>query len=102
MPNTFDDVCCPILELRQYTLHPGARDTLIRLFDRELVETQEELGMRIVGQFRDLDEPDRFVWLRGFSDMVSRAEGLAAFYGGPGWKGHAPEAHAPIGGSHDP
>ena len=57
--------CCPIVELRQYTLHPGQRDVLIDLFDREFVESQEALGMKIVGQFRDLDNPNRFVWLRG-------------------------------------
>ena len=45
--------CCPVLELRRYTVHPGTRDTLVRLFDREFVETQEAVGMRIVGQFRD-------------------------------------------------
>ena len=28
---------CPIVELRQYTLHPGKREVLIDLFDRELV-----------------------------------------------------------------
>ena len=101
MPNTFDDVCCPILELRQYTLHPGARDTLVRLFDRELIETQEAAGMRIVGQFRDRDDPDRFVWVRGFADMASRAEALAAFYGGPAWKAHAREANATMVDSDD-
>ena len=57
--------CCSIVELRQYTLHPGQRDVLIDLFDREFVESQEALGMKIVGQFRDLDNPNRFVWLRG-------------------------------------
>ena len=61
--------CCPIIELRQYTLHPGKRDVLIDLFDREFVESQEALGMKIIGQFRDLDNPNRFVWLRGFRDM---------------------------------
>jgi len=25
--------------------------------------------MALVGQFRDLADPDRFVWLRGFPDM---------------------------------
>src|SRR4030095_14160855 len=65
--------CCPIIELRQYTLHPGKRDVLIELFDREFVESQETLGMNIVGQFRDLADPNRFVWLRGFRDMTSRA-----------------------------
>src|SRR5262245_17656726 len=67
-----------VLELRQYTLHPGMRDTLIDLFDREFVETQEDVGMRALGQFRDLDAPDRFVWLRGFPDLASRAARLQA------------------------
>jgi hypothetical protein len=77
--------CCPVVELRQYTLHPGRRDELIELFDRALLEPQEAVGMRVIGQFRDLGDPDRFVWLRGFADMESRREALAAFYGGPVW-----------------
>jgi len=86
--------CCPILELRQYTLRPGQRNVLIELFDREFIETQEAEGMRILGQFRDLDNPDRFVWLRGFQDMPGRARSLGAFYGGPGWKAHSKAANA--------
>jgi hypothetical protein len=96
-----EPTCCPVLELRQYTLRPRARDILVRLFDREFVESQEALGMRIVGQFRDLDDADRFVWVRGFADMASRAEGLAAFYGGPVWKAHAREANATMVDSDD-
>lgn len=88
------DACCPIVELRQYTLQPGQRDVLIELFDRELVETQEATGMQIIGQFRDLDRPDVFVWLRGFPDMERRHEALVGFYGGPVWKAHAPAARA--------
>ena len=84
----------PIIELRQYALRPGQREVLIGLFDRELVESQEALGMAILGQFRDLDDPDRFVWLRGFTDMPGRAEALTAFYGGPVWKAHSTEANA--------
>jgi quinol monooxygenase YgiN len=86
--------CCPIVELRQYTLHPDQREVLIELFDREFVETQEAEGMRVLGQFRDLDKPDRFVWLRGFQDMPARARALGAFYGGPAWKAHRKEANA--------
>ncbi len=88
------DTCCPIVELRQYTLHEGARETLIELFDREFVESQEACGMRVIGQFRDLDNPDRFVWLRGFPDMPRRAQALAAFYGAPVWKAHRETANA--------
>lgn len=86
--------CCPIVELRQYTLRPGQRDVLIELFDREFVETQEAEGMKILGQFRDLDNPDRFVWLRGFPDMPERARALGAFYRGPAWKAHSKTANA--------
>jgi quinol monooxygenase YgiN len=84
----------PVVELRQYTLRPGQRDVLIDLFDREFVESQEAEGMAIVGQFRDLDDPDRFVWIRGFDDMPARARALAAFYGGPAWKAHSAAANA--------
>src|SRR5262249_21434026 len=87
-------LCCPIVELRQYTLHPGRRDALVALFEAEFVESQEACGMTIIGTFRDLDDPDRFVWLRGFSDMETRAAALAAFYGGPVWKAHREAANA--------
>ncbi|WP_435859792.1 NIPSNAP family protein [Streptomyces narbonensis] len=90
-----------MIELRQYTLRPGRRDELIELFDRELVETQEETGMTVLGQFRDLDDPDRFVWLRGFPDMASRREALSAFYGGPVWAAHGPRANATMVDSDD-
>lgn len=95
------DINCQVLELRQYTLHPGQRDTLIELFDREFVEPQEAIGMAVMGQFRDRDAPDRFVWLRGFTDMDSRASGLAAFYGGPVWQQHRDAANATMIDSDD-
>jgi NIPSNAP len=89
-----ETTCCPVVELRQYTLKPGQRDTLIALFEREFIESQEALGMRIIGTFRDLEKPDRFVWLRGFRDMESRAVQLQEFYGGPIWKAHREAANA--------
>jgi len=86
--------CCSIVELREYTLHPGAREDLIDLFDREFVESQEALGVHVIGQFRDVDRPDRFVWLRGFPDMDSRLASLTSFYGGPVWDEHKDAANA--------
>src|SRR5438552_16977827 len=84
----------PVVELRQYTLHPGQRDVLIDLFDREFVETQEEVGMRVIGQFRNAEHANQFAWLRGFADMESRARGLQAFHGGPVWAAHRNAANA--------
>jgi quinol monooxygenase YgiN len=83
----------PIVELRQYTLHEGRRDELIELFDREFVETQEAVGMQVIGQFYDLDDPNRFVWLRGFNDMFAREQSLNTFYSGPIWKAHRDAAN---------
>ncbi|MBX3605675.1 MAG: NIPSNAP family protein [Piscinibacter sp.] len=90
-----------VVELRQYTLHPGRRDELIELFDREFVETQEAQGVAVMGQFRDLDVAERFVWLRGFPDMEHRAGSLAAFYDGPVWQRHRDAANATMVDSDD-
>jgi NIPSNAP len=84
----------PIVELRMYALHPGRRDELIRLFEREFIESQEAVGIQLIGQFYDLDDPNRFVWLRGFHDMAARAKSLEAFYSGPVWKAHREAANA--------
>jgi len=84
----------PIVELRQYALHDGKRDELIDLFEREFIESQEALGMKVMGTFTDVDLPNRFVWLRGFKDMPSRQTGLTQFYGGPVWQAHREQANA--------
>jgi hypothetical protein len=90
-----------VVELRQYALHPGRRDVLIELFDRAFVETQEAVGMKVIGQFRDLDRPDRFIWLRGFEDMEQRRSALTAFYDGPVWAAHRDAANATMIDSDD-
>ena len=84
-----------VVELRQYTLRPGQRDVLIDLFDRELLEPQEAAGCTVVGQFRDEDDPDRFVWFRSFPDMAARHAALTAFYlEGEAWRKHRDAANA--------
>ena len=57
--------------------------------------------MTIIGQFRDLDRPDRFVWLRGFQDMDERARSLSDFYGGPVWRAASAAANATMIDSDD-
>lgn len=87
-------LCSPIVELRQYTLHQGQRDVLIELFERAFIETQQAVGITVIGQFRDLEDPNRFVWLRGFSDMDTRLAALQALYGGPVWQKYRDVANA--------
>lgn len=69
-----------VVELRRYALKPGRRDELIALFEREFVQSQEECGISLLGHYRDLDDTDAFVWLRGFRNMEQRKEALEAFY----------------------
>ncbi len=57
---------------------PGKRDTLVELFEHEFIGSQEAYGIRVIGQFLDLDGPERFVWLRGFQNMGARAAALSA------------------------
>jgi hypothetical protein len=83
-----------VVELRQYTLRGGQRDTLIALFEKSFIEPQNALGAHVIGTFRDLDDPDRFVWIRGFRDLTTRPEALGAFYGGPIWQANRAAANA--------
>jgi hypothetical protein len=85
-----------VIELRQYTMNPGKRDTLVELFEREFIEPQEAVGMHVIGHFRDLDDPDRYVWMRGFPSMPARRDALQSFYFGPVWQRHREAANATL------
>jgi NIPSNAP len=83
-----------VLELQQYTVHGGRRGQFIELFESEFLEPQEAAGMQIIGQFRDLDDPNRIAWLRAFPDMIARAQGLGTFYGSDAWMSNRDAANA--------
>lgn len=91
----------PIIELRQYTLKPGTRDGFIERFEREFLDTQETVGIHVLGTFVDLDDPHRFVWFRGFPSLEEREHSLAAFYGGPVWAAWGEETNADLIDSDD-
>ena len=46
----------PILELRMYTLHPGRRDELIRLFEREFVEAEQAAYLETAAEDDEIAE----------------------------------------------
>lgn len=90
-----------VYELRNYVMRPGRRDDLIAMFEREFIESQEALGSRVVATFRDLDDPDRFVWIRSFETMETRAKALDGFYTSALWLGLRNEANATMIDSDD-
>ena len=85
-----------VVELRQYTHHPGTRDTLIALFESSFVPRMETLGMRVLAHFRDADDPNRFVWMRGYPRMAERKAMCEAFYGDPVWLSRRDAANATL------
>jgi hypothetical protein len=91
---TLDLAACPVIEMRRYTLHPGTAPILLGVFERRLVEAQEQVGMTVAGTFLDEDDADAFVWMRGFGGHEQRTAALTAFYGGPVWARNADTANA--------
>jgi hypothetical protein len=88
--------CCAVVELRQYVTYPGKRDTLIQLFDERFVESQEAVGIKVVGQFRDVNDPDHYTWVRGFDGMEARKKALGDFYYGTLWRANSRAANATL------
>lgn len=86
----------PIIDLRMYTHQPGRRDEFIQLFEDQFIETQEAVGIQVIGMFRDLDDPNRCIWMRGFNDMAAREKSLTAFYTGPVWKEYRDATNATL------
>lgn len=90
-----------VYEFRNYVMRPGRRDVLIDLFECEFIESQEAGGSRVVATFRNLDDPNRFVWMRAFADMQARAAALDAFYTSPLWLARRNEANTTMVDSDD-
>ena len=82
-----------VIELRNYLLKPGTRDSFIEYFKDHFVESQNILGAYTPGLFRVKGEDDRFFWIRGFDTIQERSRFLPAFYGGEIWKEFGPAAN---------
>jgi len=90
-----------VIELRNYLLKDGVTGDFIRYFEEHFLVSQREEGMHLLGQFAVVDEPNRFVWIRGFENMQTRVRGLSGFYGGPFWQAHRSEANGMMLESHN-
>lgn len=75
-----------LIEVRIYRTKPGKREEFIKLFESRTKQAQEDVGIKILGQFRALKDDTVFVWLRAFDNEEKRQEQLKAFYGGDTWE----------------
>ena len=72
--------------MRTYKLKPGCRADFLSIFQSRSVPAQQEIGMKILGPFLSIDDPDTFFFMRGFPDRASREPMKAKFYEGALWK----------------
>jgi hypothetical protein len=76
-----------IVEMRTYKLKPGVRAEFLEIFRTRSMPAHKEIGMRILGPWVSVEDPDVFFFMRGFADLESREPMKEAFYEGPLWKG---------------
>lgn len=75
-----------IIEMRTYKTKPGQRSQFLEIFRRKSMPAHAEIGMKILGPFVSVEDPDTFFFMRGFPDLPSREPMKAKFYEGELWK----------------
>lgn len=75
-----------IIEMRTYKTKPGQRSQFLEIFRTKSVPAHDEIGMKILGPFLSVEDPDTFFFMRGFPDLASREPMKAKFYEGELWK----------------
>jgi hypothetical protein len=69
-----------IIEVRTYKVKPGRRNEFLQFFEAHSIPLHRSYGMMIFGPLIDLENPDTFVWLRGFPSAEERERMRTAFY----------------------
>ena len=75
-----------IIEMRTYRTKPGKRSEFLETFRSKSIPAHTEIGMKTLGPFLSIEDPDTFFWMRGFPDVASRGKMKAQFYEGELWK----------------
>ena len=75
-----------IIEMRTYKTKPGKRSEFLEIFRSKSIPAHTEIGMKILGPFLSVEDPDTFFWMRGFPDIPSREPMKTKFYEGELWK----------------
>jgi len=61
-----------IIEMRTYKTKPGKRSQFLEIFRSKSIPAHTEIGMKILGPFLSIEDPDTFFFMRGFPDVASR------------------------------
>ena len=85
-----------IIEMRTYKTKAGCRAKFLEVFRSKSVPAHAQIGMKILGPFLSIEDPDVFFFMRGFPDVASREPMKAKFYEGELWKSELEEALMPM------
>lgn len=90
-----------IVEVRNYRVKPGQREQFIHFFETRAVPALRAEGMRLLRPLPDLENPNRFAWLRCFPSLAERDRMKTAFYEGDIWKKELEAIAMPMLDSYD-
>jgi len=90
-----------IVEVRSYRIKPGHREEFIRFFETRSVPALQSHGMKVLGPMLDLENPNKFVWLRAFPSLAERERMKDEFYGSDLWKNELEAIAMPLIESYD-
>jgi NIPSNAP len=85
-----------IIEMRTYKTKPGRRSQFLEIFRSRSIPAHAAIGMKILGPFLSIEDPDTFFFMRGFPDVASREPMKAKFYEGELWKGELESIMMPM------
>jgi hypothetical protein len=85
-----------IIEMRTYKLKAGKRKQFLDIFRTKSVPAHDAIGMKILGPWLSIEDPDTFFFMRGFPDLASRAPMKAKFYEGELWKSELEQLLMPM------
>ena len=85
-----------IIEMRTYKTKPGLRSQFLEMFRSRSIPAHAEIGMKILGPFVSVEDPDVFFFMRGFPHLASREPMKAKFYEGELWKGELESVLMPM------
>jgi NIPSNAP len=85
-----------IIEMRTYKTKPGCRTQFLEIFQSKSIPAHAEIGMKILGAFLSVEDPDTFFFMRGFPDLPSREPMKAKFYEGELWKSELEKVLMPM------
>ena len=85
-----------IIEMRTYKTRPGMRAEFVEIFKTRSMPAHREIGMKILGPFLSIEDPDVFFFMRSFPDLESRGPMKEQFYEGELWKGELEQKLLPM------